>query len=83
MSEAQIGHNKLREITDRINNLEDQKKEIANDIRDLYSEAGSSGYNPKALREIVRRQRADAEKLAQFDADVETYMAALNMLVGS
>ena len=78
--EATIGHNQLRSITERINNLEDQKKDIANDIRDVYAEAKSNGFDPKALREIVKRQRADAEKLAAHETLVETYMASLGML---
>lgn len=78
--EATAGHNQLRSITERINNLEDSKKEIANDIRDVYAEAKSNGFDPKALREIVRRQRADAQKLAEHEALVETYMASLGML---
>lgn len=78
--EATAGHNQLRSITERINNLEDSRKEIGNDIRDVYAEAKSNGFDPKALREIVKRQRADAEKLAAHEAIVETYMASLGML---
>lgn len=81
MTEA--GHNsnaQLKSITERINKLEDDKKAISADIRDLYAEAKGSGYNPKALREIIRRQRADAQKLAEHEAQVELYMAALGML---
>ena len=79
MSEPQAGHNQLRSITERINNLENEKKTIADDIRDVYAEAKSNGFNPKALRAIVRRQRQDAKKLAEFEADVESYMATLGM----
>jgi uncharacterized protein (UPF0335 family) len=80
MSEA-IGHNnQLRSITERINNLEDQKKATADDIRDVYAEAKSNGFNPAALRMVVRRQRADAKKLAELEADADAYMASLGML---
>ena len=81
MTEA--GHNsnaQLKSITERINRLEDDKKAISDDIRDVYAEAKGNGYSPKALREVVRRQRADAQKLAEHEAQVETYMAALGML---
>ncbi len=83
MSELQTGHNskeQLRSITERVNRLEDEKKTISDDIRDVYLEAKGNGYNPKALRVIVRRQRADAKKAAELEADVEAYMASLGMV---
>jgi uncharacterized protein (UPF0335 family) len=80
MSEPSVGHNQLTAITERINRLEDEKKTIAEDIRDVYAEAKGNGYNPKALRVIIRRQRADAKKLAELEADTAAYMAALGIL---
>jgi uncharacterized protein (UPF0335 family) len=83
MSEAQQGHNsreQLRSITERINRLEDDKKAISEDISDVYAEAKGNGYNPKALRVIVRKQRADAKKAADLEADVQSYMVAMGMV---
>jgi len=83
MSEAQPGHNskeQLRSITERINRLEDEKKTISDDISDVYAEAKGNGYNPKALRMIVRKQRQDARKAAELAVDVDAYMAALGMI---
>lgn len=80
--QMEAGHNsqaQLRAIVERINTLEDDKKAIAEDIRDVYSEAKGNGYNPKALRVIVRKQRADAKAAAELAADVDDYMAALGM----
>lgn len=77
------GHNsngQLKSITERINRLEDDKKAIADDIRDVYQEAKGNGFDPKALRVIVRRERADQKKLAEHEAVVEAYMAALGMI---
>ena len=83
MSEQeQPGHNskeQLRSITERINHLEDEKKALSDDIRDVYAEAKSNGYNPTAIRAVVRRQRADQKKAAELAADVDAYMAALGM----
>jgi len=70
----------LKSITERINHLEDEKKTITGDIAEVYAEAKSAGYNPKALRVIIRKQRADAKKAAELEADVEIMMAALGML---
>ena len=79
---SEVGHNsngQLKSITERINRLEDDKKAIADDIRDVYAEAKSNGFNPTALRVIVRKQRADAKKAAELQADVDAYMVALGM----
>ena len=79
MSEPQAGHNQLTSITERINRLEDEKKEAADAIRDGYAEAKSNGYNPKALRVVIRKQRADKKAAAELAVDVDAYMAALGM----
>lgn len=81
MSEPQAGHNgQLKSILERINRLEDEKKDSSDAIRDVYAEAKSNGLNPKALRVIVRRQRADAKKMAELEAEVDAYMASLGMI---
>lgn len=80
MSEPKAGHNQLTSITERINRLEDQKRDTAKDIAEVYLEAKGNGFNPKALRIIIRTQRADAKKAAELQADVDAYMAALGML---
>jgi uncharacterized protein (UPF0335 family) len=76
---SEPGHNQLTSITERINRLEDDKKAIADDIRDVYAEAKGNGFNPKALRVVVRKQRADKKAAAELAVDVEAYMAALGM----
>lgn len=78
-----MGHNsdgQLKAFSDRINRLEDDKKAVSDDIRSVYAEAKSAGYNPKALRVAIRRQRQDAKKAAELEAEVEIMMAALGML---
>jgi len=79
----ETGHNsngQLKSVVERINHLEDEKKTISDDLREIYAEAKSVGYNPKALRVIIRKQRADAKKMAELEADVEVMMAALGMI---
>lgn len=73
-------NSQLKSITERINRLEDDKKALSEDIRDVYAEAKSNGLDPKALRVIIRRQRADAKKLAEHEAVVELYMQNLGMI---
>ena len=75
-----IGDNsQLKTTLERINRLEDQKRDTSKDIAEVYLEAKGKGLNPKALRVIVRKQRADAKKAAELAADVDAYMAALGM----
>lgn len=74
------GHNgQLKAIVERIVHMEDEKKIVAGDIRDIYAEAKANGFNPKALRVIVRQQRADKKAAAELAIDVDAYMAALGM----
>lgn len=80
---AGTGHNskqQIKSIVDRIERLEDEKQQIADDIKEIYAEAKGNGYDVKALRAIIRRRRQDAAKLAEHEALVETYMRALGML---
>lgn len=67
----------LKAIIERINRLEDEKKTFADDIRDVYAEAKGNGYNPKALRSVVRQLRADAKEAAELQADIDMYMHEL------
>lgn len=70
----------LRSVISRIEHLEDEKKQIADDIRDVYAEAKGNGFDTKALRAVVRMRRQDAQKRAEHEAILETYMHALGML---
>ena len=80
MSEPQAGHNgQLKAIVERVVNLEDQKKDLGKDIAEIYLEAKGNGFNPQAIRVIVRKQRADAKKAAELQADVDAYIVALGM----
>ena len=80
-----IGHNtiagdQLKTIVERIERLEEEKKSLANDIRDVYVEAKGKGFDVKALRAIVRLRKQDADKRREHEAILETYMHALGML---
>lgn len=78
-----IGDNanaQLRSIVERIENLESDKADIAESIKEIYSEAKSSGYDPKVLRAVVRRRKQDKNDLAEFEAVLETYLNALGSL---
>jgi uncharacterized protein (UPF0335 family) len=87
--EAGVGHNsastsfardQLKAIVERVERLEEGKKAIADDIRDVFTEAKSNGFDVKALRAIVRLRKQDADQRAEHEAIVDTYLHALGML---
>ena len=75
-----VTRDQLRSIIERIERLEEEKKTIADDIRDVYAEAKGNGFDVKALRAIVRLRKQDENERAEAEAILDTYMAALGML---
>jgi len=70
---------KLRSYIERVENLEEQKKNIQTDIKDIFAEAKSQGFDVKALRQILRlRKMSDAERY-DLEAAVDTYRKILNI----
>ncbi len=70
----------LKAIVERIEHLEEEKKAIADDIKDVYAEAKGNGYDVKALRKIIRLRKQDKNERAEEEAILETYMHALGMI---
>jgi uncharacterized protein (UPF0335 family) len=80
MSEATVSDEQLRLFIERIERLEEEKKTISDDIRDVYAEAKGNGFDTKALRTIIRMRKQDANERAEQETILETYMQALGML---
>jgi uncharacterized protein (UPF0335 family) len=70
----------LKAFVERIERLEEEKKTIADDIRDVYAEAKATGFDVKALRTIVRMRKQDVDERREQESILETYMHALGML---
>jgi uncharacterized protein (UPF0335 family) len=70
----------LKSIIERVEKLEEEKKAISDDIRDVYAEAKANGFDVKALRAIVRLRKIEPTEREEQDAILETYMHALGML---
>ena len=70
----------LKAFIERVERLEEEKKTISDDIRDVYAEAKANGFDVKALRTIVRLRKQDVEQRKEEEAILETYMHALGML---
>ena len=70
----------LKSIVERIERLEEEKKSIADDIRDVYAESKSAGFDCKALRTIVRMRKQDANERQEQETILELYMQNLGMI---
>ncbi|UOF80834.1 hypothetical protein [Caudoviricetes sp.] len=73
-------NNQLQQIISRIEKLEDEKSAISLDIKEVYGEAKSMGFDPKIIRKVVSIRAKDAAKRAEEEALLDSYMAALGML---
>ena len=71
---------RLRLLIERIERLEEEKKGIADDIRDVYAEAKAVGYDPKIMRQIVRLRKMKPDDRSEQDMLLETYKSALGMV---
>jgi len=74
-----VAADQLRLFIERIERLEEEKKGIADDIRDVYSEAKGNGYDGKIMRQIVRLRKMEAHDRAEMEALLDTYKAALGI----
>ena len=77
---TKFAKDQLKSIIERIERLEEEKKAIADDIRDVYAESKGNGFDVKALRTIVRLRKQDPNERAEEETILETYMHALGML---
>jgi uncharacterized protein (UPF0335 family) len=68
----------LSSIIDRIERLEDEKKQLAGDISDIYKETKGRGYDAAALKEIIKIRREDPNKREARETMVDVYMRAIN-----
>ena len=74
-----IAADQLRLFIERIERLEEEKKGMADDIRDVYSEAKGQGYDTKTMRAIVRLRKMEKNDRDEAEALLETYKAALGL----
>jgi len=70
----------LKAFVERVERLEEEKKAISDDIRDVYAEGKANGFDVKALRHIVRLRKLDVNERKEQQAIVDTYLSALGML---
>lgn len=80
MVDNMVAKDQLRSIVERIERLEEEKKAIADDIRDVYGEAKSNGFDTKVLRQVVGLRKKDLSEREEQDAIRDLYLSALGML---
>ncbi|MEL7706464.1 DUF2312 domain-containing protein [Citromicrobium bathyomarinum] len=76
---AEATDDRLRLLIERIERLEEEKKGIADDIRDVYAEAKAVGYDPKIMRQIVRLRKMKPDDRSEQEIILDTYKVALGI----
>lgn len=77
---TRFAKDQLKAIVERVERLEEEKKTISDDIRDVFAEAKGNGFDVKALRTIIALRKQDANARAEAETILELYMQALGML---
>ena len=76
----QVAKDQLRSIVERVERLEEEKKTIADDIKDVYAEAKGNGFDVKVLRKVISLRKQDANERAEHEMTLDTYLHALGMI---
>jgi uncharacterized protein (UPF0335 family) len=79
MAEGNVAADELRLLIERIERLEEDKKAIADDVKDVYAEGKARGYDTKTMRTIVRLRKLETQVRQEQDALLESYRAALGL----
>jgi len=79
MAEDTVAADQLRLFIERIERLEEEKKGMSDDIRDVYNEAKSTGFDSKTMRTIIRLRKMEKHARDEAEALLETYKAALGL----
>lgn len=75
-----VARDQLRAFIERIERLEEEKKTIADDIKDVYGEAKGTGFDTKILREVIKIRKQDRDERAEREAILDSYLIALGMI---
>ncbi|WP_034853272.1 DUF2312 domain-containing protein [Sinorhizobium sojae] len=81
MTDAQqVSRDQLRAFIERIERLEEEKKTIADDIKDVYGEAKAMGFDTKILKQVISIRKMDGDERMEQEAILDTYLQALGMV---
>ena len=76
---AEATDDRLRLLIERIERREEEKKGIADDVRDVYAEGKAVGYDTKLMRQLIKLRKMDANDRREMETLLETYKAAIGM----
>ena len=74
-----VAQDQLRSFVERIERLEEEKKTIGDDIKDVYAEAKGNGFDTKVLRKVISLRKQDADERQEQEAILDLYLQALGM----
>ena len=74
-----IAAERLRQLIERIERLEDEKAALAADVREIYAEAKAVGFDAKVMRQIIKLRKMDMADQQEMEALIDTYKHALGM----
>lgn len=77
-----IARDQLRQFVERIERMEEEKRTIADDIRDIYAEAKSMGFDTKILRKVIALRKKDEQERTEEEMVLDLYLHALGMRQG-
>ncbi len=80
MGQSTVAREQLRAFIERIERLEEEKKSIADDVRDVYAEAKGNGYDVKVMREVIKLRKQEAHERQEHEAVLDLYKHALGMI---
>lgn len=75
-----IAAGELRQFVERIEHLEGEKKDIADQVKEVFAEAKARGYDTKAMRKVIALRKRDKDDVAEEEAVIEIYKSALGMV---
>jgi uncharacterized protein (UPF0335 family) len=79
IAETGVAAQELTQFVERVEKLEEEKKALADDIKEVYAEMKGRGFDVKVVRQIVRIRKQDHAERKEMEAILELYMTALNM----
>ncbi|MGE3142142.1 MAG: DUF2312 domain-containing protein [Hyphomonadaceae bacterium] len=74
---TQTSKEKLKQLVASIERLEEEKAQLSTDIKDVYAEAKSMGFDTKVLRKVIRRRKQDPRERAEQEQVMDVYLLAL------
>ena len=77
---AGVAGDRLKSFIERIERLEEEKRALAEDIKEVYAEAKANGFDTKTLRQVIRMRKLEANERQEQEALLDLYLNALGMI---